>query len=153
MFPVHLITIPPRHRLQLLAEKSPMLRQSNSLPDSPLHCGAFPDNEEFPRIVANYRDSTPSSHSWSSNDEERLNRNQGHQAKKHVCTECYKRFNRPSSLRIHENTHTGLTPFRCPYPGCGRRFNVSSNMRRHYRKHDFPPTAMSYNAWSSKSRM
>lgn len=27
--------------------------------------------------------------------------------KKHVCTACYKKFNRPSSLRIHMNTHTG----------------------------------------------
>ena len=25
----------------------------------------------------------------------------------------------------------------CPYPGCLRVFNVSSNMRRHYKNHDF----------------
>ncbi|KAF7337389.1 hypothetical protein MSAN_02265000 [Mycena sanguinolenta] len=37
-------------------------------------------------------------------------------AKKHVCPTCSKRFNRPSSLRIHVNTHTGATPFRCPTP-------------------------------------
>ncbi|THU99280.1 hypothetical protein K435DRAFT_719909 [Dendrothele bispora CBS 962.96] len=55
--------------------------------------------------------------------------------KKHRCPRCFKRFNRPSSLRIHENTHTGETPFQCPYPGCGRMFNVNSNMRRHYRNH------------------
>lgn len=29
--------------------------------------------------------------------------------KKHVCPTCAKRFNRPSSLRIHINTHTGAT--------------------------------------------
>ncbi|THU88571.1 hypothetical protein K435DRAFT_761759 [Dendrothele bispora CBS 962.96] len=56
--------------------------------------------------------------------------------KKHICTLCRKRFNRPSSLRIHMNTHTGATPFCCPYPGCGRKFNVNSNMRRHYRNHN-----------------
>lgn len=28
--------------------------------------------------------------------------------------------------------------FECPYPGCGRQFNVSSNMRRHYRNHSSP---------------
>ncbi|PBK59266.1 hypothetical protein ARMSODRAFT_899505, partial [Armillaria solidipes] len=48
---------------------------------------------------------------------------------------CNKSFNRPSNLRIHVNTHTGATPFRCPFPGCGRKFNVNSNMRRHYRNH------------------
>jgi hypothetical protein len=28
-----------------------------------------------------------------------------------------------------------LTAFRCPFPHCGREFNVNSNMRRHYRNH------------------
>ncbi|KAJ7834475.1 hypothetical protein B0H14DRAFT_2798399, partial [Mycena olivaceomarginata] len=57
------------------------------------------------------------------------------EGKKHVCTKCAKRFNRPSSLRIHFNTHTGAMPFRCPHPSCGRAFNVNSNMRRHFRNH------------------
>ncbi|KAJ6464832.1 hypothetical protein C8R45DRAFT_840129 [Mycena sanguinolenta] len=57
------------------------------------------------------------------------------EGKKHVCPTCSKRFNRPSSLRIHVNTHTGATPFRCPHPSCGRAFNVNSNMRRHFRNH------------------
>ncbi|KAJ7795355.1 hypothetical protein B0H14DRAFT_3888265 [Mycena olivaceomarginata] len=57
------------------------------------------------------------------------------EGKKHVCTTCAKRFNRPSSLRIHFNMHTGAMPFRCPHPSCGRAFNVSSNMRRHFRNH------------------
>ncbi|KAF7325177.1 hypothetical protein MKEN_00561700 [Mycena kentingensis (nom. inval.)] len=55
--------------------------------------------------------------------------------RKHVCALCHKRFNRPSSLKIHMNTHSGATPFHCPHPGCGRAFNVSSNMRRHLRNH------------------
>ncbi|KAG6902064.1 hypothetical protein C0995_004910 [Termitomyces sp. Mi166 len=61
-----------------------------------------------------------------------------HSGKKHVCSTCFKRFNRPSSLRIHDNTHTGATPFRCPWPNCAREFNVNSNMRRHYRNHTAP---------------
>ncbi|KAG5725726.1 Zinc finger protein [Termitomyces sp. T112] len=61
-----------------------------------------------------------------------------HNGKKHVCSTCSKRFNRPSSLRIHVNTHTGATPFRCPWPNCAREFNVNSNMRRHYRNHTAP---------------
>ncbi|KAF7318560.1 hypothetical protein HMN09_00366300 [Mycena chlorophos] len=55
--------------------------------------------------------------------------------RKHACGQCGKRFNRPSSLRIHLNTHSGATPFPCPYPRCGRTFNVKSNMRRHQRNH------------------
>ncbi|KAJ7736123.1 hypothetical protein B0H16DRAFT_1239265, partial [Mycena metata] len=54
---------------------------------------------------------------------------------KHPCPTCGKQFNRPSSLRIHVNTHTGAMPFQCPHPGCGRAFNVNSNMRRHFRNH------------------
>ncbi|CDO69477.1 hypothetical protein BN946_scf184817.g37 [Trametes cinnabarina] len=55
--------------------------------------------------------------------------------RRHCCTHCNKRFNRPSSLAIHVNTHTGAKPFTCAYPGCDRKFNVNSNMRRHYRNH------------------
>lgn len=28
-----------------------------------------------------------------------------------------------------------LLAFQCPYPGCNRKFNVNSNMRRHWRNH------------------
>ncbi|KAI6035854.1 hypothetical protein EDC04DRAFT_2604772 [Pisolithus marmoratus] len=48
--------------------------------------------------------------------------------KKHQCPHCGKRFNRPSSMKIHVNTHTGAKR-------CGREFNVNSNMRRHWRNH------------------
>lgn len=30
------------------------------------------------------------------------------------------------------------TAFRCPWPNCGRAFNVNSNMRRHHRNHTTP---------------
>ncbi|TFK53276.1 hypothetical protein OE88DRAFT_1733238 [Heliocybe sulcata] len=55
--------------------------------------------------------------------------------KKHTCRICLKRFNRPSSLKIHETTHSGVKPFKCRWEGCGRLFNVNSNMRRHFRNH------------------
>ncbi|KAJ7610594.1 hypothetical protein DFH06DRAFT_1485581 [Mycena polygramma] len=58
---------------------------------------------------------------------------------RHICTECGKGFSRPSSLRIHRNTHTGAQPFRCPLPSCGRAFSVNSNMRRHFRCHGTTP--------------
>ncbi|KAJ3748982.1 hypothetical protein DFH05DRAFT_1591510 [Lentinula detonsa] len=55
---------------------------------------------------------------------------------KYECSYCGKGFNRPSSLKIHLNSHTGEKPFICPVEGCGRSFSVLSNMRRHARVHN-----------------
>ncbi|KAK7005677.1 hypothetical protein R3P38DRAFT_1713631 [Favolaschia claudopus] len=57
---------------------------------------------------------------------------------KYECTYCGKGFTRPSSLKIHLNSHTGEKPFVCPVDGCGRSFSVLSNMRRHARVHTTP---------------
>lgn len=57
---------------------------------------------------------------------------------KYECQYCGKGFNRPSSLKIHLNSHTGEKPFVCPLEGCGRSFSVLSNMRRHARVHTQP---------------
>ncbi|KAJ7072097.1 hypothetical protein C8F01DRAFT_229149 [Mycena amicta] len=57
---------------------------------------------------------------------------------KYECSYCGKGFSRPSSLRIHLNSHTGEKPFVCPVDGCGRSFSVLSNMRRHARVHVAP---------------
>lgn len=54
---------------------------------------------------------------------------------RYLCPYCRKAFSRPSSLRIHTYSHTGEKPFVCPEEGCGRRFSVQSNMRRHLRVH------------------
>ncbi|KAL0571495.1 hypothetical protein V5O48_010471 [Marasmius crinis-equi] len=50
---------------------------------------------------------TPSDYQYQSSPEDMSD--DGGDDKKHVCTTCHKRFNRPSSLRIHMNTHTGAT--------------------------------------------
>ncbi|KAK9380492.1 uncharacterized protein V2V93DRAFT_370818 [Kockiozyma suomiensis] len=55
--------------------------------------------------------------------------------KKHKCPVCNKRFTRPSSLQTHIFSHTGEKPFQCDHHGCGRRFSVVSNLRRHRRIH------------------
>lgn len=54
---------------------------------------------------------------------------------KYECEYCGKGFTRPSSLKIHLNSHTGEKPFVCTFEGCGRSFSVLSNMRRHARVH------------------
>ncbi|KAJ3085352.1 hypothetical protein HK102_000076 [Quaeritorhiza haematococci] len=51
--------------------------------------------------------------------------------KKYECSYCKKRFTRPSSLNTHIYKHTGEKPFQCDVPGCGKSFNVLSNLRRH----------------------
>lgn len=58
---------------------------------------------------------------------------------KYECSYCGKGFNRPSSLKIHLNSHTGAKPFVCPVESCGRSFSVLSNMRRHARVHTQTP--------------
>ncbi|KAI9271699.1 hypothetical protein BDA99DRAFT_433599, partial [Phascolomyces articulosus] len=56
--------------------------------------------------------------------------------RKYQCRMCNKAFSRPSALRTHGFTHTGEKPFQCTIPGCGRRFAVISNLRRHYKVHN-----------------
>ncbi|KAJ1960502.1 hypothetical protein H4R35_007539 [Dimargaris xerosporica] len=56
--------------------------------------------------------------------------------KRYICQICHSAFARPSTLSTHMNKHTGAKPHMCPHPGCGKRFSVLSNMRRHRRIHD-----------------
>ncbi|CAG8477579.1 14178_t:CDS:2 [Dentiscutata erythropus] len=70
---------------------------------------------------------------------------------RYQCPYCTKRFSRPSSLKIHINSHTGEKPFVCTEPGCGRRFSVHSNMRRHLRVHRIGrPIKKAYNDHENK---
>lgn len=62
-------------------------------------------------------------------------RSEDQKSNRYKCHECTKTFSRPSSLRIHILSHTGEKPHVCPQPGCGRRFSVQSNMRRHLKVH------------------
>ncbi|ORY94014.1 hypothetical protein BCR43DRAFT_507243 [Syncephalastrum racemosum] len=64
--------------------------------------------------------------------------------RKYQCVICQKYFSRPSALRTHSYTHTGEKPFECDAPGCGRRFAVISNLRRHFKVHrKMPSTTIS----------
>lgn len=58
------------------------------------------------------------------------------QQRNHMCPVCGKLFSRPSSLEVHDHTHTGLRPFQCPVKTCKRHlegnwFSVRSNLTRH----------------------
>ncbi|KAI9255972.1 hypothetical protein BY458DRAFT_519736 [Sporodiniella umbellata] len=55
--------------------------------------------------------------------------------RRYKCTVCPKRFTRPSSLATHMHSHTGEKPYECVHEGCGRRFSVVSNLRRHAKIH------------------
>ncbi|EIE81559.1 hypothetical protein G6F46_011823 [Rhizopus delemar] len=55
--------------------------------------------------------------------------------RRYKCSVCPKRFTRPSSLATHMHSHTGEKPYECEHEGCGRRFSVVSNLRRHAKIH------------------
>ncbi|KAI7892539.1 uncharacterized protein EV154DRAFT_390216, partial [Mucor mucedo] len=55
--------------------------------------------------------------------------------KQYQCTHCLKNFSRPSALQTHTYTHTAEKPFQCTKSGCGRKFSVVSNLRRHLKVH------------------
>ncbi|CDH54449.1 hypothetical protein RO3G_06264 [Lichtheimia corymbifera JMRC:FSU:9682] len=59
--------------------------------------------------------------------------------RRYKCTVCVKRFTRPSSLATHMHSHTGEKPYQCQVEGCGRRFSVVSNLRRHAKIHNNQP--------------
>ncbi|KIP06095.1 hypothetical protein PHLGIDRAFT_36118 [Phlebiopsis gigantea 11061_1 CR5-6] len=83
------------------------------------------------RVDPSPRSASPPPRSLAPGSPGRSRSSNSDEERKHACPECGKAFNRPSSLAIHVNTHTGAKR-------CGRRFNVNSNMRRHFRNHTSP---------------
>lgn len=56
-------------------------------------------------------------------------------SRNHKCPVCQKVFKRPLSFRIHYSIHTGEREYKCNWLGCGKLFNVKSNMTRHQKVH------------------
>ena len=46
---------------------------------------------------------------------------------------CGKVYKKPSELRIHKRTHSGVKPYACTWPGCQWKFARSDKRTRHYR--------------------
>ncbi|KAI9480890.1 MAG: hypothetical protein EXX96DRAFT_649456 [Benjaminiella poitrasii] len=69
------------------------------------------------------------------NQDSTQNSSNNNTPRRYKCTLCTKRFTRPSSLATHMHSHTGEKPYKCVVEGCGRRFSVVSNLRRHAKIH------------------
>ncbi|KAK0493844.1 hypothetical protein EDD18DRAFT_1289039 [Armillaria luteobubalina] len=143
MFPEHLLRIPPEVSIKSTLPHTPIPKSHSYVPSPPLQRGerysldihrsrlayhSSPSLPYQPIALGGYRGHSRRSPPTANEDAE-------DDTKKFICTICKKRFGRPSGLKIHINTHTGATPFRCPVVGCRREFNVNSNMLRHYRSH------------------
>ncbi|CAL1707605.1 unnamed protein product [Somion occarium] len=123
----------PRHasssQYQAYGQVPPMSsRQTGAMPSN-----AYPYSASLPPVSRHPSLPMPAGSSSSSHypqEPERMA--SGH---RYECSYCGKGFTRPSSLKIHINTHTGEKPYTCPFEGCGRSFSVQSNMRRHARVH------------------
>ena len=64
-----------------------------------------------------------------------LSRHHPFPSQNHVCLVATLILNSSCKTRkIHKLTSPFIA-YQCPYPGCGREFNVNSNMRRHWRNH------------------
>ncbi|KAJ8520856.1 hypothetical protein ONZ45_g2370 [Pleurotus djamor] len=72
--------------------------------------------------------------------------------KQHPCEVCKKVFTRPSSLKTHMNTHTGINPYKCAAPGCGKTFGAPQNASRHLRT-QHPSTAQKLSVAKSPYRV
>ena len=49
------------------------------------------------------------------------------------CQTCYKRFDKPSKLKVHETIHTGEKPYKCKV--CERCFRLRYDLQKHLRRH------------------
>ncbi len=94
------------HLLQLQPRRVSSSKPARSRPTS------FPEHHYE---VLRSRPESSSLQSVSSSRASPSDDDEAHEERRHLCRLCHKRFNRPSSLRIHMNTHTGATRTFAPY--------------------------------------
>ena len=78
---------------------------------------------------------TSISHPTKKVSKSRVSTTYSHRKKINQCHICGKILTRASSLHSHMFVHTGDRPYMCSWPNCKKRFNVKSNMNRHYKLH------------------
>jgi uncharacterized Zn-finger protein len=44
-------------------------------------------------------------------------------------------FSKSNALKVHSKIHTGIKPYNCPYPSCGKAFTEKGNMKTHFKIH------------------
>lgn len=76
----------------------------------------------------------------------------GEQRSKYVALNLWREVLANAGKAMHKRTHTGLKPFKCEFPGCGKEFSESSNFSKHKKTHtkekkhicDFPGCQSSF---------
>ncbi|KAH6970402.1 hypothetical protein BKA56DRAFT_441924, partial [Ilyonectria sp. MPI-CAGE-AT-0026] len=51
--------------------------------------------------------------------------------KKHACSDCSKKFDRPYKLTRHARTHTGYKAYACKAAGCSKAYYSRDELIRH----------------------
>ncbi|ORY93859.1 hypothetical protein BCR43DRAFT_461205 [Syncephalastrum racemosum] len=113
--------------VEFMMQPTPTASSSSSSSSSSSASPPLAPQQPSATMPSNLASSSPPPPASRPNDQDELGR--------YLCPFCQKGFSRPSSLRIHTYSHTGEKPFVCTEEGCGRRFSVQSNMRRHLRVH------------------